>query len=53
MPVLYKDDLNEKLDAFSTKELITSCHNPYSAPSMLVPKKNGKLRIVINYRKEN
>ena len=35
------------------KELITLCHSPYSAPARLVPKKNGKLRLVIDYRKLN
>ena len=51
MPVHYKDDLKEKIDSFMNKEMITPCHNPYSAPAMLVPKKNGKLRLVIDYRK--
>ena len=49
MPVPYKDDFKEKIDAFVTKELITPCHSPYSAPAMLIPKKNGKLRLVIDY----
>ena len=53
MPVHYQDDFKEKLDAFMNKELITPCHRPYSAPAMLVPKKNRKLRIVLDYRKLN
>ena len=36
-----------------TKEMITPCHSSYSAPSMLVLKKSGKLRLVIDYRKLN
>ena len=47
MPVHYKDDFREKIDAFMNKELITPCHSPYA------PKKNGKLQLVIDYRKLN
>ena len=36
-----------------TKKLITPCCRPYSAPAMLVPKKSGKLRLVIDFRKLN
>ena len=53
MPVHYTDDLKEKLDAFMTKEVITPCHSAYSAPARLLPKKNGELRLVIDYRKLN
>ena len=53
MPVHYNDDLKEKIDAFMNKEFITPCHSAYSAPARLVPEKNGKLRLVIDYRKLN
>ena len=43
MPVQYKFDIKEKLDALMTKKLITPFHSHYSAPAKLVPKKNGKL----------
>ena len=50
MPLHYKEDLREKLDAFLEKDLITPCHNPYSKPAILVSKKNGKLQLVMDYR---
>ena len=53
MPVHYKLDSKEKLDAFMTVELIKPCHSPNSAPGMLIPKKNGKLRLVIDSKNLN
>ena len=53
LPFHYKQDLREKIDAFFDKEPIMPCHSPYSAPAMLVFKKNGKFRVVIDYRQLN
>ena len=51
MPVDFKDDLKQNIDAFVTKVLITPCHSPCSAPGVPVPKNNGKLPLVIDSRK--
>ena len=53
MPFPFREDLQKKIDVFLEKELITLCHSPYSSPAMLVPGKNGKLRLVIDYRQLN
>ena len=53
LPLHYKEDLQKKTDVFLEKELIPPCHSPYSAPAILVPKKNGKLRLIIDYRQLN
>ena len=53
MPLDYKEDLQSKLDAFLKKDLIAPCHSPYSSPAMLVPEKNGKVRLVFEYRQLN
>ena len=34
MPSHYKDDLQEKIDAFLEKKVTSPCHSPYSAPAM-------------------
>ena len=50
MPMHLKKDLRQKIGKFLEHKLITPCHSPYSSPAMLVLKKNGKLRFVIDYR---
>ena len=49
----YKQDLREKIDAFLDEKLVMPCHSPYSAPAMPVLIKNGKLRLVLDYRQLN
>ena len=53
MPLHYKEDVQKKIDVFLEKELTTPCHSPNSAPAKLVPKKNGKPRLVNDYRQLN
>ena len=53
MPLDYKDDLQQKIDAFLEKKLNTPWQSSYSAPAKLVQKKGGKLRLVVDYRQLN
>ena len=53
MPMHFENDLRQKIDKFLEHKLITPCHCPYSSPAMLVPKKNDKLPLVIDYRQLN
>ena len=53
MPMHFKKDLRQNIDKILEHKLITPCHIPYSSPAMLVPKKNGKPRLVIDYRQLN
>ena len=53
MPMHFKKDLRRKIEKILENKLRTPCHSPYCSPDMLIPKKNGKLRLVINYRQLN
>ena len=53
VPMYFNKDLRQKIDKFLEHKLITPCHSTYSSPAMLVPKKNGKLRLVIENRQPN
>ena len=50
IPLLYKEDLKENIDAFLEKKCIATGDRPYSAPAMLVPKINCKLRLIFDRR---
>ena len=49
----FKNDRRQKIDKFLEHKLIIPCHSPYSSPAMFVPKRNGKLRLVIDSRQLN
>ena len=53
MPMHFKTDLQENLDKFLEHELIEPCPSLQSAPAMLVPRINCKLRLVLDYRQLN
>ena len=53
MPMPFKADLRQKIEKFLEHKPITPSHSLYSSPAVLVPKKNGKLRLVIDSRQLN
>ena len=53
MPMHFIKGLRQKINKFLEHIFITPCHTPYSSPAMFVWKKNGKLRLVMDYRQMN
>ena len=53
MPMHFKKNPRQGIDNFSDHKLITPCHSPCSSTAMVVPKKNGKLKLVIDHRQLN
>lgn len=53
MSPMKKEYLKEELDKMIQEGVIEECESPYSAPVVLVPKKNGKLRVCVDYRALN
>ena len=49
MPMHFKKDLRQKIDNILEHKMITPCDSPYGSPAMLVPMKNGKLRLIIEH----
>ncbi|EGT54255.1 hypothetical protein CAEBREN_31218 [Caenorhabditis brenneri] len=48
-----KEKLEKELHKMQADEHIEPSSSPYSSPLLIVPKKNGDIRIVIDYRKLN
>ena len=53
MPLHYKEDPPMKIYIFQEKDSKTPYRRPCSAPALLVPKKKGKLWLVIDYGQLN
>src|SRR5690349_5695108 len=45
--------LKEEIDRMKQQGLIVSSHSPWTSPALVVGKANGKLQLVIDYRKLN
>ncbi|GIY84600.1 retrovirus-related Pol polyprotein from transposon 297 [Caerostris darwini] len=45
-----KELLKKELDKFLEQNFIEVCKSPYTAPVVLVPEENGKIRLCIDYR---
>ena len=53
LPLDYKQNLREKIEAFFDRKRALPCQILYSAPTMLVPHQNGKMRRVKDYHQLN
>ena len=48
-----RQSLKEHIDNLKAHDLITPTHSEWAAPTVLVPKRDGSYRLVIDYRKLN
>ena len=48
-----RKDLKDKITKLQEKDLISPTHSEWAAPTVLVPKRDGSYRLVIDYRKLN
>jgi len=52
-PFSVRNELRSILDEFLENKLIEPCSSPWNSPSLLVRKKDGRFRLVIDYRRLN
>lgn len=53
LPVHYEERLNDTLKQMLNMHVIKPSHSPWSSPIVLVNKKDGSLRVCVDYRKLN
>ena len=52
-PAAWKEQFQEELEYLKTMGFIVTSTAPWAAPMFVVPKKNGSIRLVIDYRRLN
>uniref|UniRef100_A0A8R1DQ14 Reverse transcriptase domain-containing protein n=1 Tax=Caenorhabditis japonica TaxID=281687 RepID=A0A8R1DQ14_CAEJA len=53
VPVKYQAELEKHINGLLVSERITESNTPWISPIVLVPKKNGSLRVCLDFRKLN
>jgi len=53
IPHFQKDNIDKMIQEMLKNDIIEPCNSPWSSPVLLVPKKNGKSRFVVDFRKLN
>uniref|UniRef100_A0A8R1I9D7 RNA-directed DNA polymerase n=1 Tax=Caenorhabditis japonica TaxID=281687 RepID=A0A8R1I9D7_CAEJA len=53
VPVKYQSELEQHINALLKSERITESNTPWTSPIVLVKKKNGSLRVCLDFRKLN
>ena len=53
IPIRFKNELDKELNRLLADGIIVPSSSTYSSPALLIPKKDGSIRMVIDYRKLN
>lgn len=48
-----KEAMRAELDKMLTDDIVEECESAWGSPALLIPKKNGKVRFCVDYRKLN